>query len=302
MLVTRQTELSLVHLRDLVETSLHGELGSILNATVLNEHGEVPLALLVLLPAEGVDVGVEVERPGLLELLAPHLLDLALEDVDTHVVDGVLQTGVLAVGAVTVVALDEHDLLASNVDLLLADISEIATSTGVGLLHVVGHTHSTTGKQVKTDQSTVLTLDGDKTNVVGVDVGVVVRWDSDGDLELSGQVGRAVERLEVLNGIAGDLLLLVVTLLEPDLVVGSSGWQEVVRDLLGAGVGFLVQLVELRKGRAHDVTVDITAGRDGGHESLVDSLHGGLQFSLYNSVELEGLAGGELHGLVAKVV
>ncbi len=53
---------------------------------------------------------------------------------------------------------------------------------------------------------------------------------------------------------------------------------------------------------AHDISVDVTTGSDGGHESTVDSLHCGLQIALDDSVELEGLASCQLHRLVSELV
>ncbi|GJC94312.1 hypothetical protein ColKHC_03138 [Colletotrichum higginsianum] len=285
VLVAREAELALVHLGDLAQARLHLELGGVLNAAVLDEEGEVVEARLVLLPAEGVNVGFELEGALLFELLAPELLDLGAEHVDAHVVDGVLETGVLAVLAVAMVALDEHDLLAGNVDLVRLDEAEHAANLGVEALEVA-----------------VLALDGDQTNVVGVDVGVVVGRDGDGDLELSRQVGRSVQGLKVLDGVAGDLRLGVVLVRKPDLVVGGGRGQQVVADLLGAGPDLLVVFGLGGQRAAHDVTVDITAGGDGGHERAVDGLHGGSQLALDDTVELKGLTGRELHGLVAKLV
>ncbi|KAI6767995.1 hypothetical protein HG530_006004 [Fusarium avenaceum] len=53
---------------------------------------------------------------------------------------------------------------------------------------------------------------------------------------------------------------------------------------------------------AHDVSVHVTTGGNGSHESSVDSLHSGLELALDNTVELEGLSCGELHGLVTKLI
>ncbi|GKT59472.1 hypothetical protein ColTof3_06811 [Colletotrichum tofieldiae] len=296
VLVAREAELALVHLCDLAQARLHLELGGVLDATVLDEEGEVAEARLVLLPAESVDVGLELEGALLVELLSPEVLDLGAEHVHAHVVDGVLETRVLAVLAVAVVALDEHDLLAGDVDLVRLDEAEHATDLGVRLLVVVRGTHATTSEQVEALEVAVLALDGDQTNVVSVDVGVVVGGDGDGDLELSGQ------RLEVLDSVTGDLGLGVVLVRQPDLVVGGGRRQQVVADLLGAGPDLLVVLGLRRQRTAHDVTVDITAGGDGGHERAVDGLHGGPQLALDDTVELEGLTSGELHGLVAELV
>ncbi|GKT47410.1 uncharacterized protein ColSpa_07591 [Colletotrichum spaethianum] len=280
VLVAREAELALVHLCDLAQTRLHLELGGVLDTTVLNEEREVVEACLVLLPAERVDVGLELEGALLVELLAPELLDLGAEHVDAHIVDGVLETRVLAVLAVAMVALDEHDLLAGNVNLVRLDEAKHAADLGVGLLVVVRGTHTTTGEQVEALEFAVLALDGDQTNVVG----------------------GSVQRLKVLDSVTGDLGLSVVLVRQPDLVVGGGRRQQVVADLLGAGPDLLVVLGLRGQRTAHDVTVDITAGGNGSHERAVDGLHGGPQLALDDTVELEGLTSGELHRLIAQLV
>ncbi len=128
----------------------------------------------------------------------------------------------LAVLAVSEVALDEHDLLARNMHIFYLDVPEHAASLGIRLLVVVGGTHTAAGHQVETRKVTILALDSNETDVVRIHVGVVVRRNGDCDLELSGQVSRAVEGLEILDSIAGDLGLLVILVGEPDLVVGSG--------------------------------------------------------------------------------
>ena len=90
MLVSSETELSLVYLGDLQKTSLHGEVGGVLDTSILNEHGEVMLAVLIFLPAKGVDVAVELERLLFFKLLTPVFLNSGSEDINTHVVNGVL--------------------------------------------------------------------------------------------------------------------------------------------------------------------------------------------------------------------
>ena len=96
VLVRRQTERALVHLRDLAQAGLELAPGHVLDAAVLDVHHEVVLAVLALRPAEVVDVAVEGERSGGRELPAEQLLDLFAEAVDTEAVDGVLEARVLA--------------------------------------------------------------------------------------------------------------------------------------------------------------------------------------------------------------
>ena len=78
-------------------------------------------------------------------------------------------------------------------------------------------THTTTGSDVVSLDSTVGIDDSDESNIVGQDVNRVVWWDSDGNLELSRKVGRTVKRLKVLDSVTSDLLFV-----EPDLVVGGG--------------------------------------------------------------------------------
>lgn len=85
-------------------------------------------------------------------------------------------------------------------------------------------THTTTGSDVVSLDGTVGINDGDESNIVGQDIDRVVWWDSDRNLELSGQVGGTVKRLKILNSVTSDLLFV-----EPDLVVGSGAGKEVLR-------------------------------------------------------------------------
>ena len=95
MLVSRHPEVTLVDLGNLLQTGLEMLSGFILNTAVLDETGEVVLAILTCGPAKVVDVAVEREGTCGLQLVAETLLDLGLEVVQAHAVDGVLQTSVL---------------------------------------------------------------------------------------------------------------------------------------------------------------------------------------------------------------
>ena len=55
----------------------------------------------------------------------------------------------------------------------------------------------------------ICAFDGDETNIVGIDVGIIVWWNGDGDLELAGKVGGAVKGFVVNYGIAGDLCFFI---------------------------------------------------------------------------------------------
>jgi hypothetical protein len=92
MLVGGESEVALVDLSDLLEPGLELLLRLVLDSSVLDEHREVVVALVVLRPAELVDGRVEREGALALELLAESSLDVGLEALDPHSVDSVLQT------------------------------------------------------------------------------------------------------------------------------------------------------------------------------------------------------------------
>ena len=95
VLVRCQAERALVHLRDLAQGRLVVPPGLVLDAPVLDEAREVVPAVLARRPPELVDVLVEGERPGRLELVPEELLDFGLEGLEAHAVDRVLETSIL---------------------------------------------------------------------------------------------------------------------------------------------------------------------------------------------------------------
>lgn len=130
---------------------------------------------------------------------------------------------ILSVGSVTVVSLSQHDGLGNLVTLVLVDVTKNISQSGVCLFVRVGDTHTTTGRNVVSDEVALGVDNGDESNIVGEDIDGIVWWDSDGHLEFTWQVGWAVEWLKVLDGITCDLLFV-----EPDLVVGVGGGKQVL--------------------------------------------------------------------------
>lgn len=92
MLVGGQSESTLVSRGDLSKTSLELVTRVVLDTTVLNKHGEVPLAVVALGPAVVIEIRIEVVSSGRSKLLAPSLLDESLKLGETKSVDSVLQT------------------------------------------------------------------------------------------------------------------------------------------------------------------------------------------------------------------
>lgn len=92
---------------------------------------------------------------------------------------------VLAVRAVAVVPLGEHDGLSDGVALLGRDETKDGAETRVSLGVRVGDTHASSGGDVEAEQLLrLLVHDRDEADVVGEDVDVVVRRDGYGNLEL----------------------------------------------------------------------------------------------------------------------
>lgn len=95
MLVRCRPERALVPPGNFQQTGLEALSGLILDSSVLNEACEVVLAVLAGVPAKVVDVAVEGEWSGWLQLPAQEALDFALERLETHAVNSIFQASVL---------------------------------------------------------------------------------------------------------------------------------------------------------------------------------------------------------------
>lgn len=128
------------------------------------------------------------------------------------------------------VPLDQHNALSNLGTILSCDETDDITQSRVGLLVTVSNTHTTTNANIVTNDLVVLN-NGNETNIVGEDVNGIVRRDGDGDLEFTGEVVRAVERLAVrverLDSVTRDL-----PLVKPDFVVSVGSRKEMLRDSL----------------------------------------------------------------------
>ena len=153
-------------------------------------------------PTEFVDIAREVERMSGLKLIPKPLFNFCLEVLEPHPVNSVLQPGVFAaleisanhvlqtvaienvLCAVTVVSLDQHDLLRHVFTLLHCAETEDISSSGICLLVCMGYTHSTSSSDVESSESAILIQDRNEADIVGEDVDIVRRGDGDGNFEL----------------------------------------------------------------------------------------------------------------------
>lgn len=87
-------------------------------------------------------------------------------------------------GTVTVISLNQHDLLRHNLTLFNGTESKDITQSGVSLLVPMCNTHTTTSGDIETRKFALLINDSDEADIVGKDINVVVRWYGNGDFEL----------------------------------------------------------------------------------------------------------------------
>ena len=161
----------------------------------------------------------------------------------------------LAVGAITVVALHGDDFL-GDVDgvFRFAEADHVA-GAGVGFRFAMGHAHAAADHHVVADDRAFLD-DGDQRQIVGEHIDIVVRRQGDGDLELARQIGAAEDRL-ILDHTAGDLFFI-----QPDLVPGAGARQEMNGDFAGEVADMRVQRRLPRRDCSDHVAVDVAACRD----------------------------------------
>src|SRR5690606_32119869 len=124
--------------------------------------------------------GGEFERPRGRQRDAGALLDLALEPGDAAILDRVLEAGVPAIRAITVVALRGDDGGADRIDLIgrdeANDIGQARERLGIAMAHA----EAAADGDVVADQPAVLD-DADETEVLREDVDVVGRRNGEAD-------------------------------------------------------------------------------------------------------------------------
>ena len=149
--------------------------------------------------------------------------------------------------------------------------------------------------------------DRDEAHILGEHVDAIVPGWCNGDLELSGEVGVTVDRLDTDTGpderarcgiAEGDGLFAV----EPDLDVGRGARTEVVGEQRSdTGMGVRGSTGERRRAGAH-VAHDIATCGERGEQFAVDGLDEVTQPRLRDCVVLDALSGGESHGAVSDLV
>ncbi|KAH3671131.1 hypothetical protein OGAPHI_000842 [Ogataea philodendri] len=204
------------------------------------------------------------------------------------------------------VSLDNHHLLADNVDVLGRTESKHGSCSWISLGVVMSSTHTSTNKNVVTNDVVVL-HNGDESHVVGPHIHIVVWWQSQHDLILSRQVSWSIKRLGVHNGVSSNLDLswtslqssLDVQVVQPQLVVGGGVWKQLSRNDLGSVHQLRVQVRVGWQCRTHNISTNVTTSSKSVHQCNVNLLDGLFQVELDNTVQLEGGSGGDLESAVS---
>ena len=134
------------------------------------------------------------------------LLDLVAQPVDALGFEQVLETGTRTVVAVAVVALGGHDRLDDVDDIARRYPRDGLRQQGIGVVGTaVAHAHPAAREHDEAGEFAGRPLRQRRhdPDVVGVDVDAVVAGPGDRDLELPGQVGSAVDRLDVVDRCGG---------------------------------------------------------------------------------------------------
>lgn len=201
MLVRRQPESALMDLGDFAESGLEVTTRFVLDTTVLDEGSKVVPAVFALVPAEVINVAIKGIRPVGAQLVTQKLLNLSLVYIESKAIDRVLETSILTtrietstgalkwwtrhlLNTVTMISLDEHDLLSDVLALLGCAETNKTSSTGVGLLVSMGHTHTTSNSDIEALKLAILAHNSDETQVVSEDINVVGGRNSNSNFEL----------------------------------------------------------------------------------------------------------------------
>mmetsp|Transcript_20001 Transcript_20001/g.37175 ORF Transcript_20001/g.37175 Transcript_20001/m.37175 type:complete len:360 (-) Transcript_20001:76-1155(-) len=114
----------------------------ILDVPILNEESVLPGPIFALVPSIGVGIRVELEWVILSKFEAADCFYLAAENVETHVFHGVFQARMLAVFALSMVALNKHNGLRNLDGLFGGAKAHNVSETRISSLVSVSGTHA----------------------------------------------------------------------------------------------------------------------------------------------------------------
>lgn len=155
---------------------------------------------------------------------------------------------------VPIIPLGQHNFLCYERSLLNGTKSNHITKARIRLFVTVGHAHATTHCDIETFQFTILVDNGNKAEVIGKDVDVVVRRNGDCNFELDGnlvcdhsnyqrkftdlarEVELPIQWLKVLDSFTSHHLLV-----EPNFVIGSRSGQQMIADEFGKLIDMMVK-------------------------------------------------------------
>ena len=110
-MVSSQAELALHFIGHGTDRLLRVFTFMVTQAAALNEKAEGPFAVLVLAPTITVGRGIKRKFPRLFQAPSKPVVQFPLEPINASVLDGILEPGMPAVAAVTVIPLDLDHLL-----------------------------------------------------------------------------------------------------------------------------------------------------------------------------------------------
>src|SRR5690625_165461 len=167
-----------------------------MNAAALYIQGGIPESVVALFPTRTVAVVLEGHRPRRLERPAAPLCELLKEPGSTVAVEGVFETGAVAILAIAEVALDTHDDFGELRRLVGFDETHRLGQARITVLAGVELPHAATDADVETLQFAVF-HNCNQAQILAVDINVVDRRNDVAHLEFARQVQIAVDRLLV---------------------------------------------------------------------------------------------------------
>src|ERR1051326_4921974 len=128
------------------------------------------------------------------QLVAKPLLHLCAEPFTDTLFYHIFHAGVLAIGAVSVVALHFYDSFNNRQDLFNAHIAERSRQSWIGFFLAMRHAHATADHQRKARQLLAV-QDSHQPDILRINIDAVIAWEGNADLEFARQIGRAVDWL-----------------------------------------------------------------------------------------------------------
>src|SRR5579884_1136063 len=239
-----------------------------------------PATIRLMMPSQVIINMVKMYVAWITQFCTQAALHLGTYPLDATLLNDIFQTRMLTIRPVSIVAQYGNDALNGLEHLVRCNISQRGSQARVGLGLAKCCAHSSTHEHGEAHQFVVFDL-RHQPNILREHVDTVVVGISNSYLELTCEIGGTIHWLDIFFRLPNAAGLLTIN---PDLMVRTSTRCQMHRQSMSGLLNLRLHTVGYWRGTGHDVSVDISTGRQRREQRFINVIQHRTYVALEHSV------------------